>query len=207
MKNVLIIDDDLLIHEALGAVVRRISEDAIVRCAADLSDGFAKAREAEPLDLVLLDLGLPGCTGMEALTTFRDWFPHVRVVVVSVTEEAEVVLKALRAGASGYVPKTHNAGLMTAALRVVAEGGVYVPPQALAEVKPADPTAIQGLTDRQRDVLRLIVRGLPNRAIAERLGIAEDTVKQHASAAYAALGVSSRTQAMVAVAKAGIRLD
>jgi DNA-binding NarL/FixJ family response regulator len=144
---------------------------------------------------------VPGCSGMDALTAFRQAFPQARVVVVSANEDRASVVGALEAGAAGYVPKTHAPPLVAAALRVVAEGGTYVPPQALQEGER------QALTARQLDVLRLMARGLGNREIAQQLRIAKDTVKQHAKALYAALGVASREQAGPAAQRRGIKLD
>lgn len=199
--RLLVVDDHPIVREVLGAVAQRAFDGASVRFAADLEQAFEQAREE--VDLVLLDLGLPGCSGIDALTRFRKLFPLPRVVVVSATEDRACVLAALEAGAAAYVPKSHDARVIGAVLRLVAEGGTYAPPQALA----AEGDAPQRLTERQLDVLRLIVKGLANKEIAARLRIAEDTVKHHACSAYAVLGVSSRTQAITAVTRLGIRLD
>lgn len=188
----------------MSAVARSVFPGAVVRSANGLADALQATRD-ETIDLVLLDLGLPGCRDVSALTQFREAFPAVRVVVVSAVEERETVLAALEAGAVGYVPKTSKPSVVSAALRLVAEGGVYVPPQAV-ERERAAPERI-GLTVRQLDVLRLIVRGLANKEIAQNLRIAKDTVKQHAKAVYAALGVSSRAQAGRAAQQRGIKLD
>lgn len=152
----------------------------------------------------MLDLGLPGCAGIEALTRMRAAAPEARIVVVSATEERDVILAALRAGAAGYVPKTSKPGVVTAALRLVAAGGVYVPPQTLGDVPAA---ARKALTGRQLEVLRLLARGLANKEIARNLRIGQETVKQHARAVYAALGVSRRAQAGRAAERRGIKLD
>lgn len=158
--------------------------------------------------MVMLDLGLPDCKGVETLVQFRHAQPQVRVVVFTSIEETSEVVGALDAGAAGFLPKTSTLPVIAAALRLVAAGGIYVPPQAIDETAAA---RIQRreikLTGRQADVLRLIVRGIGNKEIAKRLHIAEDTVKQHASAAYATLGVCNRMQAMHAVNRRGIRLD
>ena len=206
--RLLLVDDHPMIHQVLAAVSRSVFDSPTVLFAKDLGEALERAREPEGVDLVLLDLGLPGYTGIEALTTFREAFPRPRVIVVSATEDRTSVRRALDAGAAGYVPKTHSPKLIGAALRLVAEGGTYVPPQALHPVEDeAAPRSQPDLTERQIDVLRLILRGLPNKSIATRLKIAEDTVRHHACAAYAVLGVSSRTEAMAAIARRGIRFD
>jgi len=203
MNSILIVDDHPLIIEIMGAVARSVFPDAEVRSANGLADAVKAARD-KAVDLVLLDLGLPDCWDITALTQFRAAFPAVRVVVVSATEERAVVLAALEAGAAGYIPKTSKPGVIAAALKLVGEGGTYVPPQALDGVRTGPE---HGLTDRQLDVLRLIVRGLANKEIAQSLRIAKDTVKQHAKAVYAVLGVSSRAHAGRAAERRGIKLD
>jgi len=162
------------------------------------------------LELVLLDLLLPGCTGIEALIQFLKVLPRARIVVISATEDSDSVRAALDAGAVGYLPKTSSPKIIAEALRTVLEGGSYVPPQAMGavpHVRTPLTLADLGITERQADVLKLVTKGLPNSEIARQLNIAENTVKQHAHAAYRALGVSSRTEAMVALAKMGIKGD
>ncbi|HVL34816.1 MAG TPA: response regulator transcription factor [Burkholderiales bacterium] len=205
--DVLVVDDHPMLHETLGAVVRSVLPGAVVHGEMDLAGGLSKARELQALDLVLLDLGLPGCTGIEALLRFRKALPRARVVVISANEDSAAVRAALDAGAAGYVPKTSPPRVIAEALRFIVEGGVYVPAEVLGT--PAAPRrpirlADLGITERQGDVLRLLVRGLTNGQIASALAISRNTVKQHAHAAYRALGVSSRTEAVVALARMGI---
>ena len=201
--RVLLVDDHPMIQEILGAVVRGVFPEARLDVASCLEQAIELAASGELPDLVLLDLGLPGCTGIEALKIFRKSYPNARTVVVSANEDRGSVLGSLEAGAAGYVPKTHAPPLIAAALRVVAEGGTYVPPQALGEgVGEA-----QDLTERQLDVLRLLAKGMCNKEIAQRLRIAKDTVKQHAKAVYAALGVESRNKAGAEAQRRGIKLD
>jgi DNA-binding NarL/FixJ family response regulator len=206
--RILLVDAHPMIHEVLGTVVRTVFGDPTLLTAHNLTEAFAHARADGGVDLVLLDLSLPGCAGIDALSRFRKAFPRVRVVVVSSTEDRSCVLRSLEAGAVGYVPKTHTAPLIAAALRLVSEGGVYVPPQALkAAEEPRSSSASSSLTSRQLDVVRLIVKGFPNKEIAKRLKIAEDTVKHHACAAYTSLGIRSRAQVFNAASRQGIKLD
>jgi two-component system, NarL family, nitrate/nitrite response regulator NarL len=200
--NILIVDDHPMIHEVLGAVARVAFDQATVLSASSLEHAIQLAHAAGRIDLVLLDLGLPGCNGIEALTEFRRRFPQPKLVIVSATEDRASVLTALQAGACGYIPKTYTPPLIAAALRVVAEGGTHVPPQALRE-----DGASGGLTVRQLDVLRLIAKGLGNKEIARRLRIARNTVKQHAKAVYSVLGIAERGQAARAAERHGIKLD
>ena len=202
--RILLVDDHPVIHITLGAVARKVFDGATVFTASDLEDALEQARGAERLDLVLLDLGLPGCSGIDALTRFRTACPQPRVVVFSAIEDRGSILRALEAGAAGYIPKTHTSPVISAALRLVGEGGVYVPPQAL---EPAEGDATQRLTERQLEVLRFMARGLPNKEIAQQLRIACDTVKQHAKAIYSTLGIETRRDAASAAERRGIKLD
>jgi DNA-binding NarL/FixJ family response regulator len=126
--RVLLVDDHPVIQQVLSAVTRNLFAGALIDVASDLEQAIDRAGEGDAPDLVLLDLGLPGCAGIEALTAFRKAHPDQRVVVVSANEDRGSVMDALLAGAVGYVPKTHAPPLMAAALRLVAQGGTYVPP-------------------------------------------------------------------------------
>jgi len=203
--EVLIVDDHPFIHETLGAVVRGAIAESVVHAEVDLGTALKRARDLDRLELILLDLGLPGCKGIEALRKVRAATPGIRIVVVSAAEEPSVVQAALAAGAAGFIPKTTPPAVMVAALRLIADGGTYIPSLVLTAVaESATPTE---LTGRQAEVLRLLVKGLGNQQIAKKLDISESTVKQHAHAVYSALKVGSRTQAIAAAARLGIKLD
>jgi len=126
--DVLLVDDHPIIHETMRAIVRSVRSDADFHGQFDLAGGLAQARRLPRLGLVLVDLGLPGCSEMEALLKFRDAFPETPVAVISATEDAERVLAALEAGAAGYLPKTLLPKAMASALRTIMEGQVYSPP-------------------------------------------------------------------------------
>jgi DNA-binding NarL/FixJ family response regulator len=207
----LVIDDHPLIQEIVPVVLAKALGDVTVATEATLEGGLARAGGAEAPDLVLLDLGLPGCEGLEALARFRSKFPDLPVVVLSSTCDRDSILAALEAGAVGYIPKTSKSDVMVAALKVVAAGGTYVPREALEEPEEkAAPrrrrTVAHDLTQRQKDVMRLILKGYNNERIAAELAIAPNTVKQHAHAIFGALGVSTRAEALVAAARHGLSL-
>ena len=131
--EVLIVDDEPLLQEILAAVVRKAFAGAEVLDiieAHDLEGAFQRLAHHGVPDLALLDLGLPGQRGLESLQRFRWKFPQVPVVVVSVVEDAKSIRLALNSGARGYMPKTITADMMVEALKHVADGGTYVPPQA-----------------------------------------------------------------------------
>jgi DNA-binding NarL/FixJ family response regulator len=129
--EVLIVDDDALIHEILAAVVRKAFGEVNVVEARDLESAFQRLAHHGAPDLALLDLGLPGKQGLQSLQRFRMKFPRVPVVVVSATEDAKSIRLALDGGALGYIPKTLSVDVMVQALKQVAAGGSYVPPQAV----------------------------------------------------------------------------
>ena len=213
--KILVVDDHPLLHETLGAVARNVVPEAEIHADTTLAAALEHARElGGELELILLDLGLPGCSGIEALTRFRAAAPTVRIVVISAKDDPATVEAAIQAGAAGYIPKTTVPQQMVAALRLVLSGGVYLPLEVLDEAslpqlrqrKP--PTMDQlGLTGRQADVMRLLLKGLAYRDIARQLKITESTVKQHCHALYRTLGVNSRTEAFIALARRGVKLD
>jgi DNA-binding NarL/FixJ family response regulator len=128
--DVLIVDDDPLLRDILAASVQSAVDDATTVAVGDLEEAFRRLAHFKAPDLALLDLGLPGNSGLDALKRFRWKFPQVRVVVVSAVDDAKSIGIALNAGAVGYIPKTSPPQVMVAALRQVAAGGRYVPPEA-----------------------------------------------------------------------------
>ncbi len=126
--EVLIVDDDPLIHEIMSAVVRKALDKPNVQAVSDLESAFQRLAHHELPDLAFLDLGLPGQSGLDSLRRFRWKFPEIPVVVVSAIEDPKAIRVALDAGASGYIPKASSPEVMIAAVRLVAAGGTYVPP-------------------------------------------------------------------------------
>jgi len=125
--DVLLVDDHPIIHETLRAIMRSVRADARFHGQFDLASGLSHAGRLEALELVLLDLALPGCSGMDAFFQFRTAHPKARVAVISASEDAEKVQAALQAGAAGYLPKTLMPKAMADAIRVILDGGVYSP--------------------------------------------------------------------------------
>lgn len=204
--NVLIVDDHPIVAEYLRAAAGRAVPDAVVRTTNKLEDALESMRE-EPAQLVLLDLGLPGCGGIESLLRFRKAHPESRVVVITSEDASNVIRGALAAGAAGFIPKTAGPQVMVNALRLIAEGGRYIPPEVLgAEAQAQDapaPLPESVLTERQRQLLEHLLRGRTVAQAAKELGIAETTAKHHAMAVYAAYKVSSRADLILAATRAG----
>jgi DNA-binding NarL/FixJ family response regulator len=216
--KVLVVDDHPLIREALRQVLRALAKDIELLEAGSAPDALAAADKSGGLDLILLDLALPGRDGFEVLRELRERYPSFPVVVLSASDQSEVVMRALDAGAMGFIPKTSSNEVLLGALRLVLSGGVYLPAEVLRH-SPA-PVLVSksataaagvgyrdlGLTERQAQVLALVVQGKPNKIICRELNLAEGTVKIHVTAILKALGVTNRTQAVIAVGKLGLKL-
>lgn len=215
MLKLLVVEDHTLVREGLVQTLRQLDEDAQVFEAGDCERAQMLLAQESPINLVLLDLGLPGADGLSCLTAIRRRFPKVPVVIVSAHDDAHTISRTIKSGAAGFVPKAYSSERLIAALREVLAGAVFTPEQMmsvnLGMVLPHAPTrraanpAAFGLTDRQAAVLALMVRGKSNREIGFSLGLTEGTIKIHITAIFKALGVSSRTQALVAVTRYGIK--
>ena len=218
--KILIVDDHPLIREALRQVLQALDRQLELLEAQSGDEALDLTRLNQDISLILLDLALPGVDGFEVLRRLRDGFPGIPVVVVSAYDNAEMVTRVIDAGAMGYIPKTSTTPILLNALRLVLSGGVYLPPEvlrrhgAIAAAAPQlsagpaqlrDPREI-GLTERQAQVLALLVQGKPNKLICRDLNLAEGTVKIHVTAVLKALGVTNRTQAVIAVGKLGLKL-
>ena len=188
----------------------------------DSATALSEADASGDFDLVLLDLDLPGVGGFGVLEQLRQSHPATPVVVLSAHEERDIVLQALNGGAMGFIPKSSANEVMISALSLVLSGGTYLPPQVLAAAadtagsgvtavthatgddKESATGADLGLTDRQCQVLALLMEGKSNKLICRELDVAERTVKIHVSAVLKALNVTSRTQAVIAAERMGI---
>jgi DNA-binding NarL/FixJ family response regulator len=205
--KILVADDHALIREAFRHLLTELNPDVTVLEAGDC-DGTCRLVEQHPdLDLLLLDLRLPGTGGLATLEKLRAEYPTLPVVVVSALEDPATVRGVIARGAMGFIPKSSSNDLMLSALRLVLSGGRYLPPEILASpgADEAPQSAAQlHLTDRQREVLLLMAQGKSNKQICRELGLAEATVKIHVTAILRALKVTSRAQAIVAVNRLGL---
>ncbi|MGA8516139.1 MAG: response regulator transcription factor [Burkholderiaceae bacterium] len=212
--KILIVDDHPLVRDAMARIVVELASPLDVLQAADCAAGLALAQGAGDLDLLLLDLNLPGVRGFEALEQFRHAYPALPVVVVSMYHDGDTVREVIRRGAMGFIPKVCSKEVILGALRLVLSGAVYVPSQAMSDNGGATAThspgrAAQsvtelGLTARQGEVLALMMRGCSNKLICRDLGLAERTVKLHVTAILNTLRVTSRTQAVIVAASMGL---
>ena len=204
--RVLIADDHPLVRDALARTVRELDAHADVQQAGDF-EALLRLALAAPADLALLDLNMPGMNGSAGLRRLRDRLPTLPVVVASGQDDAATIRAVLAAGAAGFIPKSERTEVLLNALRLVLAGGVYVPPRGLEDAAVVEPAALAAaavLTPRQRDVLRALSRGQPNKLIARELGLTEGTVKIHIAAILRALQARNRTEAVVRAREIGL---
>ena len=218
--EILVVDDHPLTRLASREVLREVKGDATVLEASSCSQAMQVLAEHPNLDLILLDLNLPDRDGFSVLTELGERYPAIPVVVLSAQQDRDSVNRALDLGALGFIPKSGRREVMVSALQLVFAGGIYIPPEILArdqpsarqpdEKQPANRPSVSpadlGLTERQVDVLSLMVQGKTNKAICRVLNLAEPTVKNHVTAILKALKVSNRTEAVIAVGELGWKL-
>ncbi len=204
--RILIADDHPLVRGALAQAVAGAVEGAEILQCGDL-DGVTRELNAHSdIDLVLLDLTMPGVRGFSGLMYLRAEHPAVPVVIVSANEDRGVIRRCIDFGASGFIPKTTDIEAMRAAIRKVLAGEIWTPPDvdltAPADKETADLVRrMASLTPQQVRVLMMVSAGLLNKQIAYELSVSEATVKAHVSAILTKLGVESRTQAVITAAK------
>jgi two-component system nitrate/nitrite response regulator NarL len=208
--KLLIVDDHALLREGLVALLQQLGPDTTVIEARSASEAILLLNDHPDLDVVLLDLMMPGMRGLDALSEFGRIRPDLPVIVLSSSEDPSDVRQALAAGALGYVPKSAGKRLLVSAIQMVMNGDRYVPPLVLSD-SGGETTANliqqrpeQALTVRQIEILKCLSEGAPNKLIARALGLSEKTVKAHITAIFKALNVENRTQAATAARKAGL---
>jgi two-component system, NarL family, response regulator LiaR len=199
--RVLIADDHAVVRQGLRTFLELQDEIEVVGEAADGIEALELVQRTAP-DVALLDLVMPRLGGLEAIRRIREVAPATRVLVLTSFADDDTVLPAVRAGAAGYLLKDVQPQELVEAIRTVHGGGALLHPQVAArllEEMTEDP-----LTPREREVLALIGRGMPNKTIARELSLSEKTVKAHVSSILAKLGVSDRTQAALYAVREGL---
>jgi DNA-binding NarL/FixJ family response regulator len=218
MLKLLVVEDHALVREGLVRLLGQVDDEVAVTGKADFESALAVLDAEEDFDLILLDLALPGIDGFSGLDILRKRFPAIPVAVVSAYDDVPTITRVMNLGASGFIPKAFSGEALLSAVRDILDGNIFRPGTQtngarLDSVTTTPPSKVAvrpeeiGLTDRQAQVLALMVRGMSNRDIAEQLQLSEGTVKIHATAVFKTLGVSSRTQALVAVTRYGIDFE
>ncbi len=196
MIRVLIADDHGVIRDGLGRLIDALEDIELVGVAADGEDAVARCRESSP-DVVLMDLEMPRLDGIEATRQITAEHPATAVLVLTSFSDRPRILGALEAGACGYLLKDAASAEVADGIRAAARGESPLDPRAARTVLDAraEPDPLEALSDRERQVLALLVEGLPNKLIARRLEITEKTVKSHLTSVFRQIGVTDRTQA------------
>lgn len=197
-------DDHPIVRAALCSALARLGADTRFIEAQDTASTFAMIDAHPELDILLMDLGMPGARGIDCVRAIRARAPTLPVAVVSAEEDRAVMASLLAIGACGFIPKSDPPNVIVSAVRLMLDGGIYVPSRILKQheiaIRPPDPGSVagrMGLTDRQLDVVRLLARGESNKVIARQLGVTEGTVKVHLLAIFRALNVRNRTAAVI----------
>jgi DNA-binding NarL/FixJ family response regulator len=211
MQSCLICDDHAMIREALAGVVRMSWPDANITLVSDFDAAFT-AIERQP-DLCLCDLSMPGAEPLEGIRRLQLISGSTTILVVTASEDDELLVSLLREGIAGFIPKTSRTALIEAAIRVTLAGGRYVPPRVLelasrrGEGETSDTVTRETgshLTGRQIDVLRLVAKGRSNKEIARDLGLSPATVKAHIATILSVLDATNRTEAVIVAERRGL---
>jgi DNA-binding NarL/FixJ family response regulator len=220
--NVLVADDHALVRTGLIDILSRLEPELRVYEAANATEVMERLGTVSDLDLILLDLFMPGANGFDLLSRVCSVAGPVPVVVLSASDSAAHVQKSLDCGASGYLSKASARELLISALRLVLAGGVYIPAELTMHADQSAPiratqapgmhrtqpgAAFAGLTLRQQQVLRLLGRGWSNKQIARELGVSDNTVKVHVAGLLRQLGADNRTEAVMLAQQQGFDFD
>ena len=204
---IVVADDHPLFRDALSGIISTGFSGASVVSAKDLTTTIKALEETADVDLVLLDLNMPGVQGFSGLIFLRGQYPTIPIIVVSGSEDLDTIRRSVSLGASGFIPKSSDTATIKNAMNSVLDGGVWVPDQAAIDNDTEDDELLEiasrlsTLTPQQMRVLMMLKEGLLNKQIAYELNVSEATVKAHVSAILQKLDVNSRTQAVIVASK------
>ncbi|HSH48356.1 MAG TPA: response regulator transcription factor [Halomonas sp.] len=207
VQKFIVADDHPLFRAALTQALRQVASQAEIVEADTMEATSAVVTRHPDADLILLDLHMPGAHGFSGLIQLRSQAPEIPVAVVSGSDEAHVVRRAIDYGASGFIPKSSSLPLIAEGVREIIKGEVWLPPEMADSLGDADEEdarfaeAIASLTPQQFRVLNMLTEGLLNKQIAYELSVSEATIKAHVTAILRKLGVHSRTQAVIVAQK------
>lgn len=203
--NILLADDHALFRESLSLALARLNQDTPNILQAEDGESALSIAKKEQLNLVLLDLDMPGMSGLEVIQKLLKIHPNTPIVMISAHEEISVINKALAKGIKGFIPKTTSADVTLSALRLVLSGGTYLPPQLMQQI-PMETKSNDNilLTTRQTEVLKLLQKGVQNKNIAFELGLSPSTIKVHIRRIFTTLGARNRSEAVNIAIEKGI---
>ena len=206
--NILLIDDHPLFLGGISVILKDLAADVTIHTSGSCEEALELIQQDNSLDLILLDLNLPGISGADGIKEIRKLLPKTPLAVLSASEERAKILHVIEEGANGFIPKSSSADIIVSAVKLILSGGVFLPMAILDTVSAKDIQQNKGqehnLTPRQLEVLKLLSDGLPNKSIANQLGMAENTVRIHVSAILKALDVSNRTEAGAVAMRLGL---
>ncbi len=200
MIKVGIVEDNKTVREGFETLLNRTPGFQCVCTADTVAEALRKIPKAQP-DVVLMDIQLPDSNGVECTARIKEMMPAVHIVIVTVYEDSEMIFRALRAGACGYLLKRAQPEKVIAAIQEAREGGVPMTPEIARKVigqfrqQATTTEQVESLSDREREVLEMVMHGLGNKAIADRMGVSVAAVKWHLQHIYEKLHVHSRTEA------------
>ncbi|MFZ1815412.1 MAG: response regulator transcription factor [Rhizobiaceae bacterium] len=204
--TIIVADDHPLFRDAMKQAIDGLDQSPEVAMAGDFSEVISRIDSDDMVELVLLDINMPGNAGLSGLLRLRAEYPAIPVMLVSATEDASTIQRAMELGASGFIPKSSAMPEIRSAIETVLAGGLWVP-AGIEQDSTQDAEfidlaeRIKSLTPQQGRVLSMLAEGLLNKQIAYELSVSEATVKAHVSAVLLKLGVDSRTQAVIALGK------
>ncbi len=206
--KILIADDHALYRDGLALRLEQIAPEAIILQASNYAQIFKIIKTDNDISIIILDIEMQDMPWLDALQMMHKMLPHTAIVVVSASEDGRTIRSVMATGVNGYIPKRSDAKVFDNALKLILDGGTYVPP-VLINNPPINnlstkSTGLKTLTNRQSQVLDLIAQGKSNKQIAYDMGVSESTVKLHINALLRSLHVSNRTQAVITAQKLGI---
>lgn len=213
--KILILDDHTLFREGMKLLLSGLHEDLVIHESENMQVALASI-EANSYDLVLLDLNLADTSGLDTLQTVQRKLAGTPIIVLSAEQDPPIIYQAIEEGAMGFITKCATHQELLAAIKLILAGGIFLPREVTAlptvsgtkaKVGATEQEILSALSDRQREVLKYLLQGKPNKTISANLHISENTVKAHLSAIFRALGARNRTEAVYFAARAGVPLD